>query len=145
MLFRSGLYVLGGLLGVLLAGLFFAWLLLRLLSGLRRHARGVWFYGLANVARRRAASLTQILGFALGLMALLLLTLVRNDLLAGWQSALPPDAPNCFLINIQPNQLPALRQFFQNEKLAAPNFYPMVRGLLVAINERPVRAEDYPE
>jgi putative ABC transport system permease protein len=140
-----GLYVLGGLLGVLLVGLFFAWLLLRLLSGLRRHARGVWFYGLANVARRRAASLTQILGFALGLMALLLLTLVRNDLLSSWQSALPPDAPNRFLINIQPNQLPALRQFFQDEKLAAPNFYPMVRGRLVAINERPVRAEDYPE
>ncbi len=140
-----GLYVLGGLLGVLLVGLFFAWLLLRLLSGLRRHARGVWFYGLANLARRRAASLTQILGFALGLMALLLLTLVRNDLLSSWQSALPPDAPNRFLINIQPNQLPALRQFFQDEKLAEPNFYPMVRGRLVAINDRPVRAEDYPE
>lgn len=138
-----GLYVLGGLLGVLLLGSLFAWLLLRLLSGLRRHARGVWFYGLANVARRRAASLTQILGFALGLMALLLLTLVRNDLLAGWQSALPPDAPNRFLINIQPNQLPALRQFFQNEKLATPNFYPMVRGRLALINDRPVSAQDY--
>jgi len=123
-----GLYVLGGLLGVLLLGLLFAWLLLRLLSGLRRHARGVWFYGLANVARRRTASLTQILGFALGLMALLLLTLVRNDLLAGWQAALPPDAPNRFLINIQPDQLPALRQLFLDEKLAAPNFYPWCAG-----------------
>jgi len=140
-----GLYVLGGLSGVLLLGSLFAWLLLHLLSGLRRHARGVWFYGLANVARRRVASLTQILGFALGLMALLLLTLVRNDLLAGWQSALPPDAPNRFLINIQPNQLPALRDFFQNEKLATPNFYPMVRGRLALINDRPVSAQDYTE
>lgn len=140
-----GLYVLGGLLGVLLLGSLFAWLLLRLLSGLRRHARGVWFYGLANVARRRAASLTQILGFALGLMALLLLTLVRNDLLAGWQSALPPDAPNRFVINIQPNQLPAMRQLFLDEKLTAPNFYPMVRGRLVLINDHPVSAQDYAE
>jgi len=64
-------------------------------------------------------------------------------LLAGWQSALPPDAPNRFLINIQPNQLPALRQFFQNEKLATPNFYPMVRGRLALINDRPVSAQDY--
>ena len=142
---KLGLYVLGGLFGVLLVGLLFAWILLYLLAGLRRHARGVWFYGLANVARRRAASLTQILGFALGLMALLLLTLVRNDLLASWQSALPADAPNRFVINIQPNQLPSLRQFFQHEKLAAPNFYPMVRGRLALINERPVRAEDYAE
>jgi len=140
-----GLYVLGGLLAVLLLGLLVAWFLLRLLSGLRQHARGVWFYGLANVARRRATSLTQILGFALGLMALLLLTLVRNDLLAGWQAALPADAPNRFLINIQPNQLPALRQFFQDEKLAAPNFYPMVRGRLTLINAHPVSAQDYPD
>ncbi len=140
-----GMYVLGGLLGVVLTGSLFAWMLLLLLAGLRRHARGVWFYGLANVARRRAASLTQILGFALGLMALLLLTLVRNDLLTSWQSALPIDAPNRFLINIQPNQLPALRQFFQQEKLPAPKFYPMIRGRLVMINDRPVRAEDYAE
>ena len=142
---KLGLYVLGGLLGVLLTGTLCAGLLLYLLAGLRRHARGVWFYGLANVARRRAASLTQILGFALGLMALLLLTLVRNDLLASWQSALPANAPNRFLINIQPDQLPALRQFFTREKLATPNFYPMVRARLTAINDRPVRAQDYPE
>ena len=140
-----GLYVLGGLAGVLLVGSVFAWGLLSWLAGMRRHARGVWFYGLANIARRRATSLTQILGFALGLMALLLLTLVRNDLLASWQSALPANAPNRFVINIQPNQLPPLRQLFQDEKLTTPNFYPMVRGRLAAINDRPVHAQDYPE
>ena len=140
-----GLYVLGGLLGVALAGSLFAGILLHLLAVMRRHARGVWFYGLANVVRRRAASLTQILGFALGLMALLLLSLVRNDLLASWQSALPANAPNRFLINIQPNQISALQQFFKDENLATPAFYPMVRGRLVAINERPVRAQDYAE
>ena len=142
---KLGLYVLGGLVGVLIAGSAFAWMILQLLAGLRRYARGVWFYGLANVARRRATSLTQILGFALGLMALLLLTLVRNDLLASWQSALPADAPNRFLINIQPDQLPALRQLFQAQKLTTPNFYPMVRGRLAAINDRPLQAQDYAE
>ncbi len=142
---KLGLYVLGGLAGVLLAGSACAWGLLQLLASMRRHARGVWFYGLANVVRRRATSLTQILGFALGLMALLLLTLVRNDLLASWQSALPADAPNRFLINIQPDQLPALRQVFQGEKLATPTFYPMVRGRLAAINDKPVQAQDYPD
>jgi len=130
---------------VVLVGLLAAWLLLRLLAWLRLHAHGVWFYGLANVARRRAASLTQILGFALGLMALLLLTLVRSDLLAGWQAALPADAPNRFVVNIQPNQLNALKAFFTAEQLAAPNFYPMIRGRLVAINDKEVQPQDYAE
>ncbi|MDP1683446.1 MAG: ABC transporter permease, partial [Burkholderiales bacterium] len=142
---KLGLYVLAGLLGVVLAGLLLGGLLLRAIAALRSRARGVWFYGLANVGRRRASSLTQILGFALGLMALLLLTLVRGDLLASWQSSLPPDAPNRFVINIQPDQLPRLEQFFRAEKLDSPMLYPMVRGRLVAINERPVNSKDYPE
>ncbi|MEK6663641.1 MAG: FtsX-like permease family protein [Pseudomonadota bacterium] len=140
-----GLYVLAGLLVVALGGLLLGGLLLRAIAALRSRARGVWFYGLANVGRRRASSLTQILSFALGLMALLLLTLVRGDLLASWQSSLPPDAPNRFVINIQPDQLPRLEQFFRAEKLDSPMLYPMVRGRLVAINERPVNAKDYPE
>ena len=142
---KLGLYVLAGLLGVVLAGLLLGGLLLRVIAALRGRVRGVWFYGLANVGRRRVSSLTQILGFALGLMALLLLTLVRGDLLASWQSSLPPDAPNRFVINIQPDQLPQLEQFFHTEKLGSPTLYPMVRGRLVAINERPVNAKDYPE
>lgn len=142
---KLGLYVLAGLLGVVLAGLLLGGLLLRAIAAMRSRARGVWFYGLANVGRRRASSLTQILGFALGLMALLLLTLVRGDLLASWQSSLPPDAPNRFVINIQPDQLPRLEQFFRAEKLDSPLLYPMVRGRLVAINERAVNAKDYAE
>ncbi len=142
---KLGLYVLAGLLGVVLAGLVLGGLLLHAIAALRSRARGVWFYGLANVGRRRASSLTQIIGFALGLMALLLLTLVRGDLLASWQSSLPPDAPNRFVINIQPDQLPSLEKFFRAEKLDSPTLYPMVRGRLVAINERPVNAKDYPQ
>ena len=142
---KLGLYVLGGLLGVVLGGLILGFAMLRVLALLRRRARGVWFYGLANAGRRRAASLTQIIGFSLGLMALLLLTLVRGDLLASWQSSLPPNAPNRFVINIQPDQLLALQQFFRTEKLDAPILSPMVRGRLVAINARPVLAKDYAE
>ena len=142
---KLGLYVLAGLLGVVLGGLILGACLLYGLGLVRRRVRGVWFYGLANLGRRRAASLAQILGFALGLMALLLLTLVRGDLLASWQSSLPPDAPNRFVINIQPDQLPRLQEFFRSENLATPTFYPMVRGRLVAINARPVRAQDYTE
>lgn len=140
---KLGLYVVAGLLGVMLGGLLLGGLLLRAIGAVRGRARGVWFYGLANVGRRRASSLTQILGFALSLMALLLLTLVRGDLLASWQASLPADAPNRFVIGVQPDQLASMQQFFRDKNLALPALYPIVRGRLTAINARPISAKDY--
>src|SRR5262249_38224222 len=72
-----------------------------------------WRFGLANLHRRPLASSLQIAALGLGLMALLLLTLVRSDLLANWRSSLPPDAPNRFLINIQPEQAEPLAQLLK--------------------------------
>jgi putative ABC transport system permease protein len=46
----------------------------------------------------------QVVSLALGLMALLVLTVVRGDLMTAWRNATPPDAPNRFIINIQPEQ-----------------------------------------
>jgi putative ABC transport system permease protein len=68
---------------------------------------------------------------------------VRTDLMNEWRARLPPDAPNHFLVNVQPDQLAELRGFFRARDLAEPGLYPMVRGRLVAINEREVSAADY--
>jgi putative ABC transport system permease protein len=138
-----GMYVGAGLAGVLLVAWLAAWLLVHGVAALRAAAHGVWFYGLANVTRRRQSSLLQIIAFSLGLMALLLLTLVRSDLLASWQQSLPPDAPNRFVINMQPEQVAPAQSFFARHGLAAPDIYPMVRGRLVSINGRPVSAKDF--
>lgn len=138
-----GAYVIAGLAGVSLVAAAFAWILLEVLRRSRQRARGVWFYGLANVGRRRASSLIQIVAFSLGLMALLLLTLVRGDLMENWRAALPPDAPNRFVINIQPDQVDDVRRFFHVHQLAEADFYPMVRGRLVEINGRRVQGKDY--
>ena len=68
--------------------------------------RGVtWRFGLANLRRRALASSLQIGALALGLMALLLLTVVRGDLMRNWRASLPPDAPNQFLVNVLPDQV----------------------------------------
>ena len=68
-------------------------------------AAGVgWRYALASLHRRGTASALQITALALGLMCLLLIAITRNDLVAGWQQSTPPDAPNQFLIDIQPDQ-----------------------------------------
>jgi len=78
-------------------------------------------------------------------MALLLLTFVRVDLLENWRTRLPPDAPNRFIVSIQPGQRAALLDFFGQQKLTPPNLFPMVRGRLIAINQRAVSGDDYPD
>ncbi|MCX8087425.1 MAG: ABC transporter permease [Rhodocyclaceae bacterium] len=143
---RLGAAVLGGF--CLALGLFA--LGARLLLGLIGWAAGRWVkdsarLGLANLRRRALAATGQIVALAVGLTALLVLTLARTDLLAAWQARVPPDAPNRFIINIQPEQREALAAFFAAAGLAPPRLEPMVRARLVRINDRPVSAKDYAE
>ncbi|BCB27810.1 inner membrane transport permease [Sulfurimicrobium lacus] len=142
---KLGLYVLVGLVAVAALSLLLAYGLIRLLAPWRSGMRSAWRYGLANVVRRRHTSAGQVVALGFGLTALLLLTLVRGDLLHSWQTTLPHDAPNRFIINIQPQQLPALREFFAGRGMASPELFPMVRGRLVAINGRQTTAADYPD
>ncbi len=120
-----------------------AWLVLGLLGHLRAVAGSGWRYGLAALRRRPVASLVQVLALGMGLTALLLLTLVRSDLLDNWRQSTPADAPNRFVINIQPDQLEPLRRFFADDGRPAPLLQPMIRGRLVQVNNRPVGPDDY--
>jgi putative ABC transport system permease protein len=140
---RLGGYVLAGLGAAILFAALLALLLIRALSGVRRQAAASWRYGLANIARRAGGSVAQVTAFSLGMLVLLLLTVVRGDLMQSWQSTLPADAPNRFIINIQPDQVQPLREFLQGRHIATPGLYPMVRGRLLAINGKPVVTGDY--
>jgi putative ABC transport system permease protein len=102
-------------------------------------------YALANLVRHGRSNAVQIVALSLGGMALLLLTFVRADLMDSWRSRLPPDAPNRFIVNMQPDQRAAVLDFFARQKLAPPDLFPMVRGRLAAINQRPVSGDDYPD
>ena len=135
---KLGLTVLAGLVtGLLLFG-FLAWIVLRALSKSGIHA----FY---NLARHGRSNAVQIVALSLGGMALLLLTFVRADLIDSWRSRLPPDAPNRFIVNIQPDQRLAVLDFFARQQLPLPELSPMVRGRLVAINQHSISADDYPD
>ena len=115
-------------------------------AGRVRAASGAgWRYGLASMRRRLGASLIQSVGLAVGLTALLLLTLTRNDLLGEWRRAMPADAPNRFIINIQPEQVAPVAEFFVANGLPRPAQSPMIRGRLTAINGKPVSPDDYDE
>lgn len=141
--FKLGLVVLGGLLAGLLV---FAGLARGLLRGLT-HLAG-WpgaRHALNNLSRQGAGVAIQVVGLSLGGMALLVLTLVRADLLESWQGKLPVDAPNRFLVNIQPEQLADLREFFTDKKIPVPQWLPMVKGRLLAINDKAVSGETYAE
>ncbi|MGQ5521979.1 ABC transporter permease [Chitinimonas sp. PSY-7] len=134
---------LGGFAGTVGLAALAAWGLVRLSPKLPLPANVGWRFGLANVARRRGLSVAQIVALSLGMMALMLLTVVRNDLLAAWDRSIPPDAPNRFAINIQPDQREAVAASFQAAGLPLPKFEPMVRARLNAISGNPVRPETY--
>ncbi len=121
--------------GVLLTVAGFA--LVRLTGRLRGGVGVAWRYGLANVSRRSGGSVVQVVAFGLGLMVLLLLAVVRDDLLADWRRSLPATVPNHFLINIRPDEREALTGFLRAQGAAPPVLYPMVRARITAINNLP--------
>jgi putative ABC transport system permease protein len=84
----------------------------------------------------------QIVALALGFMALLLLTVIRGDLLDAWRRAVPPDAPNRFVVNIQPEQVEPVRAALLAQGVST-ELAPMVRGRLTRINGVEVSAASY--
>jgi len=141
---RMLLILIGGIL-VIAAALYVVGRGLVALIGRFRSGVGVaWRYGLANVARRGRDSAVQVVAFGLGLTVLLLLTLVRTDLLEGWRQSLDEDAPNHFLINIQPDEVESLGEFFKQNDVAVPTFTPLVRARMTSINGESVKEREYP-
>lgn len=117
---------------LLTAGL--AWCLLYLSQRFAGNAGSVWRLAVANLQRRKEQTLVQIVVFAIAIMLLLALTIVRTSLIDEWQLQVPKDAPNHFLVNIPPHDIAAVQQLLDDEYLAREQLYPMVRGRLTHIN-----------
>ncbi len=127
-----GLFALAGWLGLLS---------LKELRGAVDHQS--WRFAVSALQRRPGATIVQVVSLALGLMALLLLTVVRGDLMDAWRSATPADAPNRFIINIMPDQKDALEQRLAAARVKDVVMYPMIRGRLTAVNDQPITASTY--
>ncbi|MFO7188527.1 MAG: FtsX-like permease family protein [Pseudomonadota bacterium] len=140
---KLGLYVIGGFAAAFALFAAAGYFGLRTLAALGARAPLAWRYGLASLRRRAGSNTVQILSLSLGLTAILLLSFTRNDLLDAWRNRTPADAPNRFVLNIQPDQREPVLDFFTEHRLPAPRIYPMVRGRLMAINGEPVNAEHY--
>ncbi|MEP1214006.1 MAG: FtsX-like permease family protein [Marinobacter sp.] len=128
----GGLVLLLGTLGLL------GWLLV---STLRRISGGgnAWRLALVGLYRHRRASLSQIAVFAMTLMLAATLILVRTSLLSDWQAQLPEDTPNHFLINIAPQAVDEVDEFWAGRGHPLEQLYPMVRGRLTELNGQPVK------
>ncbi len=142
---KLGLIVIGGLIAAGLLGTLVTRLLLLPIPALAGRLPSAPRLGLLALRRRTGETTLQVLALALGLFALLLLTLVRDDLLAAWQDKIPADAPNRFVINIQPEQVEPVRAWLASHGVANVALHPMVRGRLIAINDQPVNPDTYEE
>lgn len=94
-----------------------------------------------QLAARPMYAVVQVSALAVGLLALVLLVLLRTDLVTSWQQATPPDAPNRFVINIQPDQAEAFQSRLNTEGVGRYDWYPMIRGRLIAINDQAIQPE----
>ncbi|MCO7225401.1 ABC transporter permease [Pleionea sp. CnH1-48] len=93
-------------------------------------------FGVEHLSRHRSASLIQITAFGLTLTLLFTILLLRNELIVDWQEQLPEDAPNHFLVNLQPEDVEGLNEFFTAQSIKSAGLYPMIRGRMVAINDQ---------
>jgi putative ABC transport system permease protein len=96
-----------------------------------------------QLSARPAYAVVQTSALAVGLLALMLLVLLRTDLISSWRAATPPDAPNRFVINVQPEQSEAFRQALRDGGVKKFDWFPMIRGRLVAVNDKPVTPDDF--
>ncbi len=132
---RLGALTAAGFLGACVAFALLGWLGLRLLHGARHASAHLsWRFAMNGLQRRQGATVVQVVALALGLMALLLLTVIRGDLVQAWHQATPADAPNQFMLNIQPEQKDEIEVRLKQDGVASPVLYPMIRGRLVQIN-----------
>ena len=140
---RLGLIAVGGFAAaaMLFAGL--AWAAVKLLARSVPEARAPRWLVLATrqLAARPAYAVLQVASLSIGLLALVLLVLLRTDLIASWRQATPPDAPNRFVINLQPDQGDAFQARLRAAGVVRYDWFPMFRGRLVAVNGKPVTAD----
>ncbi|MCL9683892.1 ABC transporter permease [Legionella maioricensis] len=136
--FKVTLSVLLGCLGFIGIALFGLWLLFAGLIKTKVRISLSWRFGFINIAHNLNESALQVIGIGLALTAMLSLTLLKNHLLSDWQQQLPAQTANYFVINIEPEQTPLLNKLLAVNQIKSANFYPMVRGRLIAINQESV-------
>jgi putative ABC transport system permease protein len=120
------------------------WGISRILIAIANRVKSpVWRRALEGIRRRPNSVSVQVSAYSVGLLALLLLAIVRSDVLNAWQTQIPEDAPNFFMVNVQPQEVAGVTEFLQSKGVPEPVLYPMIRGRLESINDRPIGEGGY--
>ncbi len=140
-----GAIAVGGFAGAALVFAGLSWVAVKLLRLSVNESTAPRWLVLATrqISARPAYAVVQVSALAVGLLALVLLVLLRTDLIASWRKATPPDAPNRFVINVMPEQGDAFQKALRDAGVKRFDWYPMIRGRLVAVNGRVVTPDDY--
>jgi len=102
---------------------------------------GAWQLAWARIQRRSMDNSVQLISFSVTIMLLLVVLVMRNDMLQQWRDQLPEGTPNYFMSNITQQQLPKLQQHFAQSQVQAQDFYPVIRGRMVSVNQELVNTE----
>ncbi|CAM8667161.1 COG3127 Predicted ABC-type transport system involved in lysophospholipase L1 biosynthesis, permease component [Comamonadaceae bacterium] len=142
-----GLIAVGGFAGAVLVFAGLGWLAVKLLRKAVNESTAPRWLVLATrqISARPMYTVVQVSALSVGLLALVLLVLLRTDLIASWRKATPPDAPNRFVINVMPEQSDAFQKALVDKGVAKFDWFPMIRGRLVAVNYKVVSPDDYTE
>ncbi len=142
---KLGLIAVGGFAGAVLLFAALSWLAVKLLRrSVNEQTAPRWMVlATRQLAARPAFAVVQVSALSVGMLALLLLVLLRTDLISSWRQATPPDAPNRFVINVMPEQSDNFRAALTQAGVQKFDWFPMIRGRLIAINDKVVTPEDY--
>ena len=144
---KLGLMVVGGFAAAVLLFAGMAWLAVYVLRRAVVEGSAPPWLMLATrqVSARPVYAVVQVSSLAVGLLALALLVLLRTDLISSWRNATPVNAPNRFVINIQPSQAEPFLQTLREAGVRKLDWYPMIRARLVAVNDVTVTPDSYTE
>ncbi|MDR7308725.1 FtsX-like permease family protein [Rhodoferax saidenbachensis] len=142
-----GLIAVGGFAAAVLVFAGLSWVAVKLLRRSVNEATAPRWLVLATrqVSARPAYTVVQVSALSVGLLALVLLVLLRTDLISSWRRATPPDAPNRFVINVMPEQSDAFQKALTDQGVTKFDWYPMIRGRLVAVNGKDISPDDFTE
>ena len=144
---KLGLIAVGGFAVAVLLFAGLAWLAVKLLRRVVNEATAPRWLVMATrqVSAKPVYAVVQVSSLAVGLLALVLLVLLRTDLIASWRKATPANAPDRFVINVQPDQAQDFQAALKKAGVQSYDWFPMIRGRLIAINGKDVTPDDYAE
>ncbi|MDG2060463.1 MAG: hypothetical protein P8J93_01440 [SAR86 cluster bacterium] len=116
----------------------------------KRSKKGLDASGPLNLAwselqRRKNANSIQILAFTVALGLTLITLVLKTTLVTSWESSIPEDTPNNFVINISKEELPSMQDFLEEKEINLNPFYPISSARLTKISksdERKVSFQD---